>query len=107
MTAERFFISLAKRISLLNEFHSEPLNLDFGLLKTQIKQIQDDKYLKWQDWTRYSSRQDQKMKLGGVIGQWQFNNLSPELAKLLYIGQWLHCGKNATFGLGKYQITNL
>ena len=59
------------------------------------------------DWTRYSSRQDQKMKLGGVIGEWQFDNLSPELAKLLYIGQWLHCGKNATFGLGKYQITNL
>ncbi|WP_295976709.1 CRISPR system precrRNA processing endoribonuclease RAMP protein Cas6 [uncultured Aggregatibacter sp.] len=107
ITAERFFISLAKRLSLLSEFHSEPLNLDFGLLKTQIEQIQDNKYLKWQDWTRYSSRQDQKMKLGGVIGQWQFKNLSPELAKLLYIGQWLHCGKNATFGLGKYQITNL
>ena len=69
--------------------------------------IEDDKYLKWQDWTRYSSRQEQKMKLGGVIGEWHFNNLSPELAKLLYIGQWLHCGKNATFGLGKYQITNL
>ena len=107
MTAERFFISLAKRLSLLSEFHSEPLNLDFGLLKTQIKQIQDDKYLKWQDWTRYSSRQEQKMKLGGVIGEWHFKNLSPELAKLLYIGQCLHCGKNATFGLGKYQITNL
>lgn len=56
---------------------------------------------------RYSSRQDQKMKLGGVIGEWQFKNLSPELAKLLYLGQWLHCGKNATFGLGKYRITNL
>ena len=70
MTAERFFISLAKRLSLLSEFHSEPLNLDFGLLKTQIEQIQDDKHLKWQDWTRYSSRQDQKMKLGGVIGEW-------------------------------------
>ena len=107
ITAERFFISLAKRLSLLSEFHSEPLNLDFGLLKTQIAQIQDDKHLKWQDWTRYSSRQDQKMKLGGVIGEWQFKNLSPELAKLLYLGQWLHCGKNATFGLGKYRITNL
>ena len=58
------------------------MNLDFKLLKTQIEQIQDDKHLKWQDWTRYSSRQDQKMKLGGVIGQWQFKNLSPELAKL-------------------------
>lgn len=107
ITAERFFISLAKRIVLLSEFHAEPLNLDFELLKADIAKIQDSKHLKWQDWTRYSSRQDQKMKLGGVIGKWQFSNLSLLLAQLLYIGQWLHCGKNATFGLGKYQITNL
>lgn len=46
-------------------------------------------------------------EIWGVIGTWQFNQLSFELAQLLYIGQWLHCGKNATFGLGKYQITNL
>ena len=107
ISAERFFISLAKRVSLLSEFHASPLNLDFELLKNQAQQIQDKKYLKWRDWTRYSSRQDQKMKLGGVIGKWQFNELSPELSQLLYIGQWLHCGKNATFGLGKYKITNL
>ena len=107
ISVERFFISLAKRISLLSEFHFKPFDLDFESLKNQIAQIEDKKYLKWQDWTRYSSRQDQKMKLGGVIGKWQFKNLSPELSKLLYIGQWLHCGKNATFGLGKYKITNL
>lgn len=107
INSERFFISLAKRISLLSEFHSEPLNLNFDLLKEDILNIQDSKFLKWQDWTRYSSRQDQKMKLGGVIGKWQFKNVSPLLAQLLYIGQWLHCGKNATFGLGKYRITNL
>lgn len=107
INAERFFISLAKRIALLSEFHSESLSFDFELLKVEIAKIQDTKHLKWQDWTRYSSRQDQRMKLGGVIGKWQFKNLSPLLAQLLYIGQWLHCGKNATFGLGKYRITNL
>ena len=107
INVERFFISLAKRIALLSEFHFKPFDLDFESLKNQIAQIEDKKYLKWQDWTRYSSRQDQKMKLGGVVGKWQFKNLSLELSKLLYIGQWLHCGKNATFGLGKYRITNL
>ena len=107
INVERFFISLAKRIALLSEFHFKPFDLDFESLKNQITQIEDKKYLKWQDWTRYSSRQDQKMKLGGVVGKWQFKNLSLELSKLLYIGQWLHCGKNATFGLGKYRITNL
>ena len=107
INVERFFISLAKRIALLSEFHFKPFDLDFESLKNQIAQIEDKKYLKWQDWTRYSSRQDQKMTLGGVVGKWQFKNLSLEISKLLYIGQWLHCGKNATFGLGKYRITNL
>lgn len=107
ITLSRFLISLAKRIALLSEFHHQPLALNFEQLIALLPQIQDEKQLKWQDWTRYSSRQQQKMKLGGVIGQWQFNHLPPEWAKLVYFGQWLHNGKNATFGLGKYQITNL
>lgn len=104
INAQRFFISLAKRISLLSEFHAQKIELDFEQIKQDIDKIEESKYLKWQDWVRYSSRQDQKMKLGGVIGKWQFKNLSPQLAQLLYLGQWLHNGKNATFGLGKYQI---
>ena len=82
INAERFFISLAKRISLLSEFHFESLQFDFELLKNQISQIQDEKILKWQDWTRYSSRQDQKMKLGGVVGKWQFKKVIPRIVAI-------------------------
>ena len=104
---QRFLITLAKRISLLSEFHAQPLNLDFEYLIALLSQVEDSKNLKWQDWTRYSSRQQQKMKLGGVVGKWTLTNIPSEWAKLIYIGQWLHNGKNATFGLGRYQITNL
>lgn len=107
MNLDRFLKTLLKRISLLSEFHYQSLNFDFDTLIAQIEQISDEKNLVWQDWTRYSSRQQQKMKLGGVIGQWHLKNVPYEWAKLLDIGQWLHCGKNATFGLGKYKITNL
>lgn len=107
ITQQRFFIGLAKRLSLLSEFHDKPISLNFEQIQREIEQISDKKSLKWQDWTRYSSRQKQKMHLGGVMGQWQFNNLSPLLAQLLYLGQWIHCGKNAAFGLGRYRITNL
>ncbi len=103
LTAERFFLTLAKRVSLLAEFHAIPLDLDFAELKAELAQIQEKKTLRWQDWTRYSSRQKQRMALGGVVGEWQFDGLSPAWQRLLYLGQWLHCGKNATFGLGKYQ----
>ena len=107
ITLNRFLISLAKRISLLSEFHHQPLNLYFDYLISLLPQIEDHKQLRWQDWTRYSSRQQQRMKLGGIIGKWEFHNVPQEWAKLIYLGQWLHNGKNATFGLGKYQITNL
>ncbi|MGY4676974.1 CRISPR system precrRNA processing endoribonuclease RAMP protein Cas6 [Pasteurella sp. P03HT] len=107
ISLERFLKTLLKRIALLSEFHHQPLDIDFEQLISQIENIQDEKTLTWKDWTRYSSRQQQTMKLGGVVGQWNLHNVPPEWAKLLYIGQWLHCGKNATFGLGKYQIANL
>ena len=104
---DRFLITLLKRTALLSEFHYQKLDFDFESLIQQIEQIQDAKKLEWLDWTRYSSRQKQKMKLGGVVGEWVLKDVPYEWAKLLYLGQWLHCGKNATFGLGKYQITNL
>lgn len=107
ISLDRFLISLLKRFSLLNEFHAEKLSLDFDSLIASIEQIKEHKQLQWLDWTRYSSRQKQKMTLGGVVGQWHLENVPPQWRTLLYLGQWLHCGKNATFGLGKYQITNL
>ena len=63
--------------------------------------------LRWHDWTRYSSRQQQEMTLGGVLGQWTLNGSSETLTTLrpwLWLGQWLHAGKNATFGLGGYTL---
>lgn len=107
ITLERFLISLAKRISLLFEFHATPLHLDFPKLIEQIPKIKHQAQLRWQDWTRYSSRQQQKMKLGGLIGEWQLQDVPKDWANLIYIGQWLHNGKNATFGLGNYQIEKI
>ncbi|HDR1284616.1 TPA: CRISPR system precrRNA processing endoribonuclease RAMP protein Cas6 [Pasteurella multocida] len=103
----RLLLGLAKRIVLLNEFHHQPIQIDFEPLKHALADIKDDKQLEWRDWTRYSSRQNQRMQLGGLVGQWHLQHVSSQWATLLYIGQWLHCGKNATFGLGQYEITNL
>lgn len=63
----------------------------------------------WCDWERYSSRQNKKMKLGGLVGYWQLLEVSPQLLPLIYLGQWLHLGKGSAFGLGKYhgQIPSL
>lgn len=62
--------------------------------------------LNWVDWERFSSRQQRKMKLGGLIGQWQLLQVPAPLLPLIYLGQWLHVGKETAFGLGRYRWLN-
>lgn len=61
--------------------------------------------LRWHDWTRWSSRQQQHMKLGGLLGRFTVPAAAlPELWPLLWLGQYLHVGKNTSFGLGAYRV---
>ena len=63
--------------------------------------------MRWHDWTRYSSRQRQEMTLGGALGRWTLHGQSDTLSALwpwLWLGQWLHVGKNATMGMGGYML---
>jgi hypothetical protein len=59
--------------------------------------------LHWQDWARYSSRQKQKMQLGGLVGHCHLHQVPAELLPFIYFGQWLHVGKQTSFGLGGYR----
>ncbi|GAB5046633.1 hypothetical protein TdN_10250 [Thermodesulfovibrio sp. TK110] len=63
-----------------------------------------DSKLRWFDWERYSYRQNRRMILGGLIGTITFEgNIGPFLS-ILKAGEIFHCGKNTSFGLGKYRI---
>jgi len=62
------------------------------------------KNLRWLEWSRYSSRQKQSMQLGGLIGTFALEQWPEELWTWLWLGQWCHIGKNASFGLGKYRL---
>lgn len=104
-TPRKLLITLIQRIALIHEFYGPgPLTLDFSKLAAQANTLDSEKKLQWRDWTRYSSRQRQKMDLGGVIGSWKLmGDLAPFLP-FLHLGQWLHVGKEATFGLGGYRL---
>ena len=61
----------------------------------------------WRDLPRFSGRQQQWMKFGGLLGSvsWQgtaddFRPFLPYLA----IGEWIHVGGKSSFGLGKYVV---
>jgi hypothetical protein len=110
MTEADFFNSLIRRISLLapsvgaRDIPKTELHHIVRQLRQQAESVSGEKRLSWKEWTRYSGRQNQAIKLGGVIGDWHLYNVTPALQQILLIGTWLHAGKETVFGLGKYQI---
>ncbi|CAK8712500.1 CRISPR-associated protein Cas6 C-terminal domain-containing protein [Candidatus Electrothrix aarhusensis] len=61
----------------------------------------------WHDLPRFSGRQQQWMKFGGLLGSvsWQgtAEDFRPFLSYLA-IGEWIHVGGKSSFGLGKYVV---
>lgn len=116
LTARSLIAALARRAALLMEFHGgNPLAPgghrswgDAAKHATALADtLTDTQELHWYDWTRYSSRQQQAMTLGGVLGRWSLHGKPDVLSQLwpwLCLGQWLHVGKNATMGMGGYTL---
>lgn len=104
LDAAVLFKALIRRIGVLGELYGQPLTLNYAELNRHIAQLKMEKQLGWMDWFRYSNRQKQDMPLGGLVGNIQLHLVPDELWQLIYIGQWLHVGKNSVFGLGHYQV---
>lgn len=110
ISASLLLRNLIRRVSFhINSQQKQNVSLaEIHHLNALADQVQEgEKHLRWCDWERYSTRQKQKMKLGGLIGYWQLLQLPSQLQSLLYLGQWLHVGKESVFGLGKYQMEPL
>lgn len=107
LQARTLLMALTRRASLLAEFHADgPLTSDFPALSAAAAPIREEKRLTWLDWTRFSSRQKQQMTLGGVVGTWRLEGPLAPFAPFLKLGEWLHVGKEASFGLGQYRLAD-
>jgi CRISPR-associated endoribonuclease Cas6 len=53
------------------------------------------------DLTRYSSRQESKLGIGGIMGEIGYSGVDEESRQLLRLGELIGVGKQAVFGLGK------
>jgi hypothetical protein len=106
-TFAAFFGNLLRRISMLTYFHTDtPLETDFASLMRKSRTVEfAGKKLCWHDWTRYSSRQQTEMKLGGVVGSLELDlNGLEDFWPYLWLGQWAHAGKATSMGMGRYSI---
>ncbi len=101
-----FIERLLQRISLLSRFCGP------GLFAPECSRLLDDvdairvtdDRLHWYDWERYSSRQKEAMKFGGLMGSVRLEGSLAPLLPLLRWGELVHAGQGTTFGLGKLHI---
>lgn len=98
--------SLLRRISELSYFFCGiPIDADYpAIINHSLGVHTTCQNLKWIEINRYSTRQKQRMKLGGVVGTAVYEgDIAPFLPILLW-GELLHVGKGTSFGLGEYRI---
>lgn len=103
--------AVVRRLSALAAFYADvQLDADFRLLKHQARLLETvQASLKWGERLRYSSRQEQKMAMGGVLGRLTVR-VPPEAREVLPwldLGQWVGAGKGVSMGLGQFVVRPL
>jgi hypothetical protein len=107
MSFELLVKNLLRRISMLIAVHgNDRMQVDFrGLIERaqSVKKVAER--LHWNDRERYSNRQQTKIKLGGFVGEIDYQGEAiAEYLPLITAGELLHIGAGTGFGLGKYTI---
>jgi hypothetical protein len=104
-----FFRRLVRRIgTLVESYCTIPADAgprDFhalGALADQVTVTEQD--ISMQTWERYSSRLEGKHPLSGLVGRALLSDIPEPLWPYLILGQWVHVGKSASFGQGRYMV---
>lgn len=105
----KFLMQIIRRISLLQYFYTgQKLNADFVYLKTLTENITAGKDIVYKESKRYSASHEKVIDTSGFVGMFEMPMTGKEdLWPYLYLGQWLHVGKNASMGFGRYEIVSL
>jgi hypothetical protein len=105
LTPTVLLASLARRTTLLLRLQAGIECLfDGRALRADARALHDDRSLRWREWTRFSARQRREMPLGGLVGRWALEGALDRSMPWLWLAQYLHVGKNTTFGLGKIDL---
>lgn len=103
--ATLFCQALIRRQIQLSAIYGDNVSDDeMALVYQDISRVTGNFNLSRQTWTRFSHRQHQAIAQDGLVGQVELHGVSDGLYRYLYLGQWLHIGKGAVFGLGQYVI---
>ena len=99
--------ALRRISSLFSVYDGGEPDIDYKGLVRRAEDVRAvENRLAWFDWRRYSSRQDQRMFMGGMVGTVTYEGRLGEYLPLLDFAGKVHLGKNTSFGLGKISVTN-
>ncbi|ATY86610.1 hypothetical protein CVV65_13480 [Kyrpidia spormannii] len=94
-----------RRISRLMEQHcGTHLDIPYTSLfdlATEVRLVDSD--VQWKEYWRFSTRQGQNMQFGGIVGAATYEGDLAPYVPFLTAGQYLHAGKQAVFGFGRYR----
>lgn len=101
--------SLIRRCTaLLNTYGEGEPALNYPELAKKACRVRlTNNRLTWFDWQRYSSRQDVKMYMGGLLGQAAYQGDLGPFLPFLRMAETVHAGKNTAFGLGKIELETM
>ena len=66
-----------------------------------------DTFAHFKDLTRYSGRQQGRLKVGGMLGEMTFEGVDAQSYQLLRLGELIGVGKQTVFGLGKIAVIDI
>lgn len=108
---EALFRLMARRVSVVfREFGGKEPEIPYAALLQKAKNITTAQSgIVWKDQNRYSARQRQALKIGGLEGQITFRGDFADFVPLLDLAILLHLGKQTSFGLGKirYELKDI
>jgi CRISPR-associated endoribonuclease Cas6 len=104
-----FFRRLIRRIGTLVETYCtlppDAPPCDFSALAALADQVVvAEQTVSLQTWERFSSSIDAKHPLSGLVGTARLTNIAEPLWPYLILGRWVHVGKSASFGQGRYEV---
>lgn len=107
LTARDVLMSAVKRVATICETQlgESTTHIPFRALTDAAAMVEMTHTLVWHELARHSSRQQQRIPLGGLIGSVQLRGELAPFAPYLHLGQWLHIGKETAFGLGQYRVS--
>ncbi|RCW49889.1 CRISPR system precrRNA processing endoribonuclease RAMP protein Cas6 [Halanaerobium sp. MA284_MarDTE_T2] len=99
--------TLFRRLSTMAAFYGEEMSIYFNdyLNKAEkIKLLYKD--LEWNDWYRYSDKQNKKIEMQGFTGAVSYEGEIADFLPYLIYAQYLNLGKNTVFGQGNFELLN-